>query len=156
MKFIVCLGNPGIKYINTRHNSGHVVIDELQTNPRTKGFITKKSDRFMNDSGTFIKKLMAKYPKMKVGDLYIVHDDLDIPLGVFKIQFGTGPKVHNGLNDVYEKLGTDQFWHIRIGVDNRDPENRTRGDEYVLQDFTEEEKLVLGKVIKQICNQLVN
>ena len=108
----------------------------------------------MNDSGLFVKKLKEKYPKMQLSDLYIIHDDLDIPLGAFKIQFGKGPKVHNGLNDIYEKAGTSDFWHVRVGVDNRNPENRTEGKEYVLEDFTEEEKLVLNGVIKQICNQL--
>lgn len=163
MKVIVGLGNPGIKYLNNRHNVGYMVIDELalvKVKPLksvSKGLTFKalKSDKFMNDSGLFIKKLKEKYPKMETSNLYVIHDDLDIPLGSFKIQFGKGPKVHNGLNDIYEKIGTSDFWHVRVGVDNRDPENRAKGDEYVLGDFTEEEKLVLDKVIKQICNQLV-
>lgn len=152
MKVIVGLGNPGIKYVNNRHNVGHMVIDELQS-LKLKDKILK-SDKYMNDSGLFIKKLKEKYPKMQLSDLYIIHDDLDIPLGSFKIQFGKGPKVHNGLNDIYEKVGTSDFWHVRVGVDNRNPENRTEGKEYVLEDFTQEEKLVLSGVIKQICNQL--
>lgn len=152
MKVIVGLGNPGIKYVNNRHNVGHIVVDELQ-NLKLKDK-TLKSDKYMNDSGLFIKKLKEKYPKMQLSDLYIIHDDLDIPLGSFKIQFGKGPKVHNGLNDIYKKIGTSDFWHVRVGVDNRNPENRTEGKEYVLEDFTEEEKLVLNGVIKQICNQL--
>lgn len=156
MKLIVGLGNPGVKYQNNRHNVGQMAILELQPATRIKGIIIKSSDRFMNDSGTFVKKMMDKYPNIKTSDLYVIHDDLDIPLGVYKIQFGKGPKVHNGLNDIYEKLGTSDFWHVRVGVDNRDPENRTKGQEYVLEDFTAEEKLILDRVIKQICNQLVN
>lgn len=152
MKVIVGLGNPGIKYVNNRHNVGHMVIDELQ-NLKLKDKILK-SDKYMNDSGLFIKKLKEKYPKMQFSDLYIIHDDLDIPLGSFKIQFGKGPKVHNGLNDIYEKIGTSGFWHVRVGVDNRDPEKRTKGVDYVLEDFKDEEKIVLNGVIKQICNQL--
>lgn len=154
MKVIVGLGNPGIKYINNRHNVGHMVIDELQR-LKLKDKVLK-SDKYMNNSGLFIKKLCEKYPKMLVSDLYIIHDDLDIPLGSFKIQFGKGPKVHNGLNDIYEKIDTSEFWHVRVGVDNRDPENRVNGYDYVLEDFTNEEKIILEKVIKQICNQLVN
>ncbi|MFZ3301618.1 MAG: aminoacyl-tRNA hydrolase [Microgenomates group bacterium] len=152
MKVIVGLGNPGIKYVNNRHNVGHMVIDELQ-NLKLKDKILK-SDKYMNDSGLFIKKLKEKYPKMQLNDLYIIHDDLDIPLGSFKVQFGKGPKVHNGLNDIYEKIGTSEFWHVRVGVDNRDPENRASGYDYVLEDFSNEEKLVLNGVFKQICNQL--
>lgn len=152
MKVIVGLGNQGIKYLNNRHNVGHMVIDELQS-LKLKDKILK-SDKYMNDSGLFINKLKDKYPKMHYSDLYVIHDDLDIPLGSFKIQFGKGPKVHNGINDIYEKIGTSEFWHVRVGVDNRKTEDRTAGKEYVLEDFTEEEKLVLKGVIKQICNQL--
>lgn len=156
MKLIVGLGNPEAKYSNNRHNVGIMVVDELISEGRIKNIVVKRSDKFMNSSGSFVKKQMAKYPSVSISDLYVVHDDLDIPLGAFKIQFDKGPKVHNGLNDIYEKLGTSEFWHVRVGVDNRDPENRAKGDEYVLQDFTEEEKIVLDQVIKQICNQLVN
>lgn len=153
MKVIVGLGNPGIKYVNNRHNVGHMVIDELQ-NLKLKDK-TLKSDKYMNDSGLFIKKLKDKYPKMQLNDLYVIHDDLDIPLGSFKIQFGKGPKVHNGLNDIYEKIGTSEFWHVRVGVDNRNPENRAKGMDYVLDDFLPEEYSKLKGVIKEICNQLV-
>lgn len=156
MKLIVGLGNPGSKYTHNRHNVGHMVIDELQPSTRIKGLIIKKTDSFMNDSGFFVKKQMSKYPSVSTSDLYIIHDDLDIPLGTFKIQFGKGPKGHNGIIDIEEKLGTSEFWHVRVGVDNRDTENRVKGDEYVLQDFTEEEKIVLDRVIKQICNQLAS
>lgn len=162
MKLIIGIGNPDVKYKNTRHNVGLMVVDELvsvkvgPSKSASKGptFITKRSDKFMNDSGSFVKKQLSKYPSILVSNLFVVHDDLDIPLGAFKIQFGTGPKVHNGLNDIYEKLGTSDFWHVRVGVDARDSENRTKGDEYVLSDFTEEEKVILNRVIKQICNQL--
>lgn len=156
MKLIVGLGNPGIKHVNNRHNVGYMIIDELQPSTRIKGIVIKKTDRFMNDSGGSVKKMMDRYLSVTTSDLYVIHDDLDIPLGAFKIQFGKGPKVHNGLNDIYDKLGTTEFWHVRVGVDNRDPENRTKGMDYVLEDFSEEEKLVLRGVIKQICNQLVN
>lgn len=162
MKVIVGLGNPGIKYVNNRHNVGHIVIDALQS-LKTKDK-TLKSDKYMNDSGLFVRKLKDKYPKMQLSDLYVIHDDLDIPLGSFKIQFGKGPKVHNGLNDIYEKIGSSDFWHVRVGVDNRDPQNkqglanyvgRAAGRDYVLEDFSDDEKLILNGVIKQICNQLV-
>lgn len=152
MKVIIGLGNPGVKYLNNRHNVGHIVIDELKyTNSKDK---ILKSDKFMNDSGLFLKKVKEKYPKMSLSDLYIIHDDLDIPLGAFKIQFGKGPKGHNGIIDIEEKLSTSDFWRVRVGVD---PTSRDalRGEQLVLSDFTTEEKLILDRVIKQICNQLV-
>lgn len=147
MKLVVGLGNPGSKYVHNRHNVGHMVVDVLKIKP------SEKSNKFMNDSGSFVVEKLKAY-NLEPEALYVVHDDLDIPLGAFKIQFGKGPKDHNGLNDIYEKLGTNEFWHVRVGVNNRDPENRTSGYDYVLQDFTEEEKEILDGVIKQICNQL--
>ncbi len=156
MKVIIGLGNPGIKYKNNRHNVGHMVVDQINSEKlKVNNYVAKKSDKFMNDSGSFVWSQYTKY-HIPYTSLYIVHDDLDIKLGEFKIQLGKGPKVHNGLNDIYEKLGTNEFWHVRVGVDHRDPENRIKGEDYVLQDFTEEEKVVLNGVIKQICNQLAH
>jgi len=87
-------------------------------------------------------------------DLYIVHDDLDIKLGEYKIQKGKGPKVHKGINSIEKALGTDDFWRVRVGVDNRDSNNRTPGEQYVLQDFTSEEKEILDKVLDETCKKL--
>lgn len=165
MKVIVGLGNPGIKYVNNRHNVGHRVIDELarvKVRPlksASKGLTFKalKSDKYMNDSGSFVLAQHTKY-HIPYTSLYVVHDDLDIPLGSFKVQFGKGPRGHNGILDIEEKLGTSEFWRVRVGVENRDKneEIRIKGEQYVLEDFTDEEKLILSSVIKQICNQLVN
>jgi len=158
MKIIVGLGNPGIKYVNNRHNVGHMVIDQVNNEKlKVKNFKTFKSDKYMNDSGLFIKKLKDKYLMMQFSELYIIHDDLDIPLGSFKIQFGKGPKGHNGILDIEERLGSGDFWRVRVGVENRlqGIGDRLQGKQYVLEDFTEEEKLVLNGVIKQICNQLI-
>lgn len=152
MKLFVGLGNPGVKYVNNRHNVGHMLIDTLQATS-SKGEIFKKTDTFMNDSGAFVKKNVEKY-NLDLNNLYIAHDDLDLKLGEYKIQFGKGPKIHNGLRSIDDKLGTNAYWHIRIGVDNRNPENRIQGEEYVLDDFTSEEKEMLEKVIKEICKKL--
>ncbi len=162
MKLILGIGNPEFKYKNTRHNAGLMVIDELASRKKVKGIIVRRSDKSMNNSGRFVEKQVANYRQsltngdsLKLDSLYVVHDDLDIPIGAFKIQFGKGPKVHNGLNDIYEKIGTSDFWHVRVGVDNRKTEDRMAGKEYVLRDFSEEEKLILNGVINEICNQLV-
>ncbi len=148
MKLIIGLGNPGEKYKNNRHNVGHMVVDAF----KTKNLIFK-SQNFMNNSGEFVEKLVEQY-KVNFPNLWIIHDDLDIPLGSYKIQFGKGPKVHNGLKSIDESLGTNEYWHVRIGVDNRDPEDRIPGEEYVLQDFTDGERKILDKVIKEVCKKL--
>ena len=154
MRLLVGLGNPGRQYVNTRHNAGFFVADSLYSRKVPAGFVIKKSDVFMNESGVFVKKLVDQY-KLEPSNLYIAHDDLDIPLGAYKIQLGVGPKVHNGVNSVEEELGTKDFWRVRIGVDNRKLDDRTSGEEYVLQDFTAEERKALDGVIQEICKKLV-
>jgi PTH1 family peptidyl-tRNA hydrolase len=150
MKIVVGLGNPGEGYINTRHNVGFLVVGALKNLNQIKIF---KSDKFMNESGSFVKKVVDQY-KLDLSNLYIVHDDLDIKLGEYKIQFGKGPKDHNGLASIDEVLGTDQYWHVRIGIDNRPLDNKPMGIEYVLQNFSDEEKVILNKVIKEVCHKL--
>ena len=154
MKLIIGLGNPGEKYKNTRHNAGFLVADALQKIKLPSGAIVRKSDVFMNDSGSFVKKLISKYPSIPVSSIYVVHDDLDIPLGSYKIQLGTGPKDHNGVNSVETELGTKDFWRVRIGIENREPDDGIQGEDYVLQDFTEEEKKILDGVIEKICKEI--
>jgi PTH1 family peptidyl-tRNA hydrolase len=172
MRLIVGLGNPGEKYVVTRHNAGFSFVDELARQKKLSWedsrtgllqycWFTNSSGKielikpqvFMNDSGKSVVRAKSKHG-VKTEDIYVVHDDLDIPLGSYKIQFGTGPKVHNGVNSVEAELGTKDFWRVRIGVDNRKPDDRTDGEEYVLQDFTEEERLTLDGVIEKICKEI--
>jgi PTH1 family peptidyl-tRNA hydrolase len=156
MKLVIGLGNPEAKYKNTRHNAGYILIDSIKKEESIKKkFKVSKSDSSMNNSGDFVLKLTRRY-SLDPNHLYIAHDDLDLKLGEFKIQFGKGPKDHNGLNDIYNKLGTKDFWHIRIGIDARtsDKESRTRGIDYVLEDFTNEERDILDRTIQEICKKL--
>lgn len=155
MRLIIGLGNPGEKYVNTRHNAGFLVVDELQKVKLPVGIVVRKSDVFMNESGFFVKKLVDQY-KLDPSDLYIIHDDLDIKLREFKIQKSHGPKDHNGLNDIYQKLGSDDFWHVRVGIDNRPQDNKPLGIEYVLQNFTEEERKILDLTIKKVLIDLIS
>lgn len=150
---IIGLGNPRKQYAHNRHNVGHMFIDEGRRSKVEVRDKLLKTDVFMNESGKFVKKKIAEC-KLQITDLIIVHDDLDIPLGKFKIQFGVGPKVHNGLTSVEEQLGTKDFWRIRIGVDNRDPEDRTPGEQYVLEDFTKEELKTLVSLFSKIWEEL--
>lgn len=155
MKLIIGLGNPGSEYSRTRHNVGFMVVDELASLDLPSGTVIKKSDRFMNDSGEFVAQMVDKY-KVKMPDLYIIHDDLDIKLGEYKIQEGRGPKDHNGIRSINQELGDDSYWHVRVGIDNRPLDNRPMGEEYVLQNFTQEEQEILNKVIVQVAKRLVD
>lgn len=157
MKLIVGLGNPEPAYENTWHNTGFFAIDELERMEKQLPSDVKllKSDKFMNESGNFIKDKMEHY-HLQPSDLYVIHDDLDIRLGEYpKIQLGRGPKNHKGLMSIDEALGTNQYWHVRIGVDNRPYDNRISGKEYVLQDYSDGEKQILGDTIRKACKKLV-
>jgi PTH1 family peptidyl-tRNA hydrolase len=174
MKLFVGLGNPEMKYANNRHNVGHTVIDAINIflNKKYKRkpaafsqkflqsivsdyspfAVTAKPMKFMNDSGIAIKKLVDAY-KVNPEDLYVIHDDLDIPLGEYKIQMAKGPKVHNGIKSIEEELETKNFGRIRIGIENRNTKNRIKGEEYVLSDFTEEEKRILNWTIQKLIHE---
>lgn len=149
MKLFVGLGNPGTKHLNNRHNAGHMLIDFMKENFAGQGVVFEKSTEFMNSSGLSVVRLLQKH-KVKLGDLYIAHDDLDIPLGEYKIQNNKGPKLHNGIESVEDKLLTSFFWRIRIGIDNRDAENRAPGEQYVLGDFSKDELETLEGVFVNI------
>lgn len=182
MKLIIGLGNPGKKYDNTRHNVGFMVLDKLKTtifnlkfeiykqtqDPEFKNskklqaeivkigdLILAKPTTFMNLSGVAVRNLISQYRNILISkNLYVVHDDLDIKLGDYKIEFAHGPLLHNGIASIETELATKDFWRVRIGVDNRSPENRIQGEEYVLQEFTEEEKDILNQTIEKTTKEL--
>lgn len=176
MKLIVGLGNPGEKYKNNRHNVGFMFVDYLVNeltgsrvtswkkdkylssniylqnstlNPPSSTLILAKPTTYMNKSGEAVKKLMTNY-QLPTTDLIVVHDDLDIPLGKFRIVKGYGPKLHNGIESIENKLLAQDFTRVRIGVDNRPSESRVPGIDYVLQDFGEEEKKAVLNIFSQI------
>lgn len=158
MKLLIGLGNPGEKYEKTRHNVGVMLVDRAggALDAQQEGGAGWKALRlkcFMNDSGIEVRQAMNFF-KVEPKDLIIVHDDLDIKLGEFKIQHGKGPYGHNGILSIERELGTKDFTRVRIGIENRDPENRVAGVEYTLQNFTSEEFDTIEKVFTQIFSQL--
>jgi len=170
MKLVVGLGNPEEKYANSRHNVGFVVLDSLASRLGYPGFdkssrfksdviidrdiILAKPRTYMNSSGVAAKAL-SNFFKIRPGDIYVVHDDLDIVLGEYKIQLGVGPRLHNGVSSTEEKLGEKDFWRVRVGIDNREVDNRIIGEDYVLQQFTDKEQKKLQEVIQKLVSELV-
>lgn len=170
MKLIVGLGNPGEKYAKNRHNAGFLALDVLASKPEfsnhkfqfTNKFeseILKSDDillvrpqTFMNRSGVAVSQIVNFY-KVSTDDLIVVHDDLDIKLGEYKIQEEVGPKVHNGVNSIEKCLGRKDFWRVRVGIDSRQPAagSRQSGEDYVLEDFTGQEM----EVIKQVSEKII-
>lgn len=180
MKLIVGLGNPGTKYEHNRHNVGFVVVECLSTKLETRNskqirnskfeinrrmeaemmvgdkWVLVKPQTYMNDSGRAVAKLVNFY-KIPLTDVYIVHDDLDITLGNYKIQHGKGPQIHNGLLSIEQSLGTDQFWNVRVGVENREVRGNkgVPGVVYSLQDFTLPERKIVEEVVGSVVDDLL-
>jgi PTH1 family peptidyl-tRNA hydrolase len=163
MFLIVGLGNPGEKYKNNRHNAGHMFINFInqKSNIKNQNDIKKfkifKTNCFMNESGKEVARILKALHVTcnMLHDLFIVHDDLDIPLGKFRIDFGKGPRLHNGLKSIEQTLKTKDFWRIRIGVDNRQKTGWVDGETYVLQDFSEKEQELLKSTFVKIFKQLI-
>jgi PTH1 family peptidyl-tRNA hydrolase len=166
MKLIIGLGNPGTEYENTRHNVGFLFLDYfaqknsfklnkkfssemLEIAQNNEKFILEKPQTFMNRSGEAVSKIKNFY-KITNENIYVVHDDLDLRLGEFKIQKGIGPKLHNGILSIEEFLKGKDFYRIRIGVDNR-TDVKIPGQEYVLGKFTKEENQRLLQVFDGIA-----
>jgi PTH1 family peptidyl-tRNA hydrolase len=149
--FIVGLGNPGSKYSRTRHNAGKIFTTWLSD--RVSNLKILKLNSFMNKSGPALKKALKFHP---VNTLIVAHDDLDLPLGKFKLQLNKGPKDHKGLNSIYRTLGTKNFWHLRLGINNRSPSIRDQisGNEYVLKNFSQSELQTLKSTFSMIENCL--
>lgn len=173
MKYIVGLGNPGAEYQKNRHNVGFMVIDQLvesfgvnvswQNNSKLKAEIAKvgqiifvKPQNYMNNSGQVTRQVINFYQKdLNPEDVIVIHDDLDIGLGDYKIQLGKGPKAHNGILDLDRHLGSNNYWHVRVGVDNRPSEMKgIGGADYVLANFMNDELDKLSQTNQNLINQL--
>ena len=150
MKLIVGLGNPGKEYLGTRHNVGYMVLNNYLGNVSWKEkwealyyktelydeeVIFIKPITYMNLSGTAIKKVMDFY-KISINDILIIQDDLDLPLGVFRIKKNSSSGGHNGIKSIISELNSDEFARLKIGIDKNLLVPR---DKYVLGKFTNDE-----------------
>jgi PTH1 family peptidyl-tRNA hydrolase len=177
MKLIVGLGNPGKKYSKTRHNVGFMVINGLAKTSNWKESKRAKATfawlniggkeiellrpmTYMNNSGYSVAYAKREHPQLKISDIYVIHDDLDVALGSYKIQRGKGPRLHKGVLSIENELREDDFWRVRVGVENRRREpsfaKATKGREYVLQDFEDDELDTINKVIDRIIKSLTS
>lgn len=139
MKLIVGLGNPEDKYASTRHNLGFSLVDKFlaaklpvsesgerfwASADKLKVEIGKldnllfiKPKTYVNNSGMAVSKTVSFY-KVKPEDIIVIHDELDLPLGQIKIRLGGAGAGHHGVESVIEKLGTDKFIRVRLGIGN--------------------------------------
>lgn len=137
MKVVVGLGNPGKAYERTRHNVGFEVVDELAGRLGVsfrRGWLTKllqakvrlageevllvKPQTFMNLSGSAVASLVRRR-QMEPGDLIVVLDDVELPLGQIRIRKKGGAGGHKGLQSVIQSIGTEEFVRVRLGIGPR-------------------------------------
>lgn len=166
MKLIVGLGNPGPKYQLTRHNIGFLFIDALveaagasrsyknefkaetqKLKIADEQVIVCKPQTFMNLSGESVQPLM-KFYNLALSDLLVVHDEVDQPFGAMKFQIKRGHGGHNGIRNIHQLLGSDDYARLRLGVgrppvfvDDSGDKTRATMDvaDWVLQNFSREE-----------------
>lgn len=145
---VVGLGNPGREYAYTRHNAGFLVVDLLGDDLRAtywkdqggakvavvrlggEELVLAKPQTFMNLSGTSVKKLAETYG-IELADILIVHDELDLPPGTIRVKRGGGHAGHNGLRSIHDRMGSDAYPRVRVGVGR--PPGRMPAADYVLQ-----------------------
>ena len=172
MKLFFGLGNPGKQYQNTRHNLGQMIINNYLEAQRAEHIRIKSklnsslieinknifaiSTDYMNESGIAIQEVVAFY-KISPKNIYLIHDDLDLPVGEWRLQFDRGPAGHNGVKSVIENLGTQAFWRIRVGIGKPEFDS---AEQYVLKPFSKEEKVIItetiDKILKEISNILIS
>lgn len=164
MRLIVGLGNPGNQYNNTRHNMGFMALDKIasflnisfskekfnglyvMTTYKGETIILLKPQCFMNLSGEVIYKFVTFF-KIAVEDIFIIHDDLDLKVGTFKIKPSGSPGGHNGLKNIEAHLHTSKYKRMKIGISN-DKNRDTK--EYVLEKIGKEDMSLLQEVIEKM------
>ena len=165
MKLIVGLGNPGKDYLNTRHNIGFMFVDNyleylniqanwkekfnglyLLTKIKNQDVLFLKPQTFMNLSGNAVREFVNYY-KIKAEDILVVHDDLDLEIGNFKLRQNGSSGGHNGIKNIIENIGTGEFKRLKIGI-SKNKQIDTK--DYVLGKIRNEDKETYDKLFKDL------
>jgi len=173
--YIIGLGNPGIKYSKSRHNIGFLVLEKL-SKKYNSNFIAKEKiksslsefkindltyrlflpNTFMNNSGDAVRAIVDWY-KINLDQIFIIVDDIDLPLGKIRFRKKGSSGGHNGLKSIIEKFKTHNFNRIRIGIGSPpsiNGKNNFNTISHVLGNISLEEKLILDKVYKKVIDSL--
>ena len=165
---LVCLGNPGDKYENTRHNVGFMVADEIAerqskpiqrlkfkalTNVLTisgEKVLVMKPITYMNLSGEAVRQA-ADFYKVPPERVLVVSDDTALPVGKLRIRVKGSAGGHNGLKSIIQHLGTDQFPRLRVGVGEKPHPDYDLAD-WVLGKFVGEDKKAIDAAVKRAAD----
>ena len=175
-KFIIGLGNPGKEYSNSRHNLGFLLLKKFSEKYDSKFTLKNKlkswysefkinnytyrlfmPNTFMNNSGNAVRAIVDWY-KIDLDRLFIIVDDIDLPLGKIRFRKKGSSGGHNGLKDIIKKLQTENFNRIKIGIgsppfDEKDKKFNTIS--HVLGNISSQESLTLEKVYKQLIESII-
>jgi PTH1 family peptidyl-tRNA hydrolase len=167
-KLIVGLGNPGPKYLWTRHNAGFIVLDRLASlngipvtrksfgglygEGEFKGnrLLLLKPQTYMNLSGRSVAEAL-RFHKLAISDLIVIHDELDIPFGQIKLKADGGHGGHNGLRSLHQDLGSGNYNRLRVGIGK--PLHGNMAD-YVLTNFDKSEMNDLPRLVDGVVDAL--
>ena len=167
IKLFVGLGNPGPDYEATRHNAGFWWIDALAHDLRAtlamdkghQGTLARcttdghahwllKPQTFMNNSGRSVASL-ARFYKIKPEEILVAYDELDLPPGEVKLKFGGSRGTHNGLRDIFDQLGSGDFWRLRIGIGH--PGVKSEVIHWVLKKPSLDHRIAMDQSIDRAC-----
>ena len=173
--YIIGLGNPGKKYSNSRHNIGFLILENLSKKYNSNFLLKDKlkssfsefkingctyrlflPNTFMNNSGDAVRAIVDWY-KINLDQIFIIVDDKDLPLGKIRFRKKGSSGGHNGLKSIIEKLQTNNFNRIRIGIGSPPSINGTNKFNtisHVLGNISQEEKSILDKVYKKVTDSL--
>ena len=167
---IVGLGNPGKQYDMTRHNIGYNCVDKFVENfDELRGWTNKtdlkclistgqlsdkrviiiKPTTYMNNSGEAVS-LVSNFYKIEIGNVIVIHDDIDIDFGQIKIKLGGSSAGHNGIKSITNHLGDENYGRIRIGIGPKKPLKMDSKD-FVLQKFSDEQISHLDDLTKEVA-----
>ena len=176
-KFLIGLGNPGKEYQKNRHNIGFLLLENFSEKYDSKFILKNKlkswyselkinnstyrlfmPNTFMNNSGDAVKAIVDWY-KIDLAQLFIIVDDIDLPLGKIRFRKKGSSGGHNGLKDIINKLQTENFNRIRIGIGSPPINEKTKNFNtisHVLGNISTKESLILDKVYKKLIESLIN
>ena len=176
---IAGLGNPGEKYQLTRHNLGFLVINEIisqlqiktqrqkfqsfiwQKQKNKRKIILAKPQTFMNNSGQAIKAI-AKFYHLPPENIIIIHDEIDLPIGVYRVSQNRGSAGHRGVQSIIDNLNTKNFTRYRLGIypaqkafPTRPDEKRKFIEKFVLGKIKKSELKILEPAIREIAQEII-
>ena len=155
---IIALGNPGSEYAHTYHNAGALFVRFLRESSFATPPAIESLGVFMNVSGPAVKKTLKK-DGVKPERMLLVHDDVDIPVGEYKLSFGSGAAGHHGVESTIETLGTKDFWRLRIGIAKTIETHegtfiKLKADTYVLKHISQADNTLLQGAFEKAAEQL--